>query len=153
MDPLTNPELRRSIADDFRNLIAHHKNKLPYEKLPNDWLSVGFGFDLKIVLEWNNPEASFQAQFVNPAKRYFQLDTPKPEENKPLLLCFEIDKKDRGNWLINIESKMNDDELSIPTYLKTTIYENNGLPNETKHTNLIALSDLEKNTNIYEINY
>lgn len=153
IDPSKDPQLGKSVADDFRNLLAHHKNKLPYHKLPNDWLSVGFDFDVKIVLEWNNPEASFKAQFVNPSKRYFQLESPKKEENKPLRFCFEIDKRDRGNWLVNIENKVTNDELSIPTYLKATIYKNYGLPNETKETSLIALNDLEKNTNIYDIIY
>jgi|GEM_PF-6300079 len=153
IDPSKNPELGKSIADDFRNLLAHHKSKLPYQKLPNDWLSVGFDFDVKIVLEWNNPEASFKAQFVNPTKRYYQLDSPKKEDDKPLRFCFEIDKKDRGNWLVNIENNVTDDELSIPTYLKATIIKNYGLPNETKETSLIAINDLEKNTNIYDIIY
>ena len=148
-----NSSLTKTLTHDLRNLIAHRKNKLPYQRLPNDWLASGFDFDTKIALEWNNPEAAFQVQFVNPSKRYFNISKPKKEGKEPLLIDFKIDKNDRGDWLINLKNNLAEDELPVPTYMKLTVYKNYGLINESRETKIIDMNTLQNKMNIYQLSY
>lgn len=136
------------IFNEFRHLIANHKRKISYKNIPNEFMSVNFSKDVRIVLEYTNPLAEFEVQFVSPSKKYYTWQHTY-FQNKDLieqevaqgfaLKEFIIEDSDKGNWLVNIKST-NTQDIAIPTLLKYTLYQNYGLPNEKKIVKIVNLA-------------
>lgn len=102
---------------------------------------------VRIVLEWNNSEAEFDLQFVNPENRFFiwshtrenNLERINDEKAKGYSMQqFLLDESIPGGWKININYKGN--KGYDPTYLKTTIYKNYGTASEEKVLQVFKLT-------------
>jgi tetratricopeptide (TPR) repeat protein len=137
------------IFNEFRHLIANHKSKIDFRGIPNEFLSVNFKKDVRIVLEYTNPLAEFEVQFVSPNKKYFTWrhaafnneDLIEDEISRGYAIKeFTIEDEDFGNWLVNVKS-IDGDTGAIPTLLKYTIYQDYGLPTETKKIKVINLAN------------
>ena len=130
-------------------MIKHHKSNIDFEDLPNSLLSLDYKKDVRVVLEWNQPGVEFDVQFVNPDNKYYNFSHTKLI-NKSLLEReisegifmkeFIIEDGEKGRWLINIRYE-GQKSTKIPVFLKYTLYQNYGLPNET---NSIKVLQLEK---------
>ena len=137
------------VFNEFRSLIAHHKNKIDYKTLPSEFMVAGFKKDVRIVLEYTNPQSEFEVQFVSPSKKYFtwqhtyfdNADLIAQEIEKGFALKeFILEDNDYGNWIVNVR-QTNDAETATPTYLKYTIYKDYGTPQETKKVKVVDLSN------------
>ncbi|MAN58929.1 MAG: hypothetical protein CMC08_03740 [Flavobacteriaceae bacterium] len=137
------------VFNEFRHLIANHKSKIDFRGIPNEFLSVNFKKDIRIVLEYTNPLAEFEVQFVSPTKKYFTWrhsafyneDVIEDEISKGYAIKeFTIEDADFGNWLVNVKS-IDGNTGAIPTLLKYTIYQDYGLPTETKEIKVINLAN------------
>lgn len=136
--------------NEMLHLLAFHKNKVPYETLPNDFLATKLNEDIRIVLEWNTPAKDFETQFVSPDNKFFIWNHTK-FPNKELLeqeatQGFAIkeqlvDEKSKGMWRVNIRYYDEDPENN-PTFLKYTLYQNYGQPNETQEIKVFNLAKL-----------
>ena len=125
----------------------------------NDWRN--FGFDYRIIFDWNDPAVEFNVQFVDPKNKYYNWSHTILDD-KDLLEDelnygynteeFIIEKSDRGKWIINIENYSIQDE-SNPTYLKYTVFKNYGRPNEIKKTEVINLNKLKQKVNLDVLRY
>ena len=125
----------------------------------NDWRN--FGFDYRIVFDWNDPAVEFNVQFVGPKKKYYDWSHTVLDD-KDLLEDelnygynteeFIIEKSDKGKWLINIENYTIQDE-SNPTYIKYTVFKNYGRPNEIKKVEVIDLNKLKQKITLDVLNY
>ncbi len=134
--------------NELRHLLAFHKSKVPFQTLPNDFLSAKLKQDIRIVLQWNNPSTDFEAQFVNPDSKFFiwnhtkfdNTDLLKEEVTQGYAMKeYVVDEKSKGNWRVNIRA-LEEEPQKNPTYLKYTLYRNYGLPTETKEVKVINLS-------------
>jgi tetratricopeptide (TPR) repeat protein len=137
------------IFNEFRHLIANHKSKIDYSNIPNEFLSVNFKKDVRIVLEYTNPQAEFEVQFVSPKKKYYtwrhtsfdNKDLMEDEIAKGFALKeFIIEDANYGNWLVNVKN-VNGSAEGIPTLLKYTLYQNYGLPTEKKEVKVLNLAN------------
>jgi tetratricopeptide (TPR) repeat protein len=134
--------------NEMLHLLAFHKNKVPYETLPNDFLASKLKEDIRMVLEWNTPAKDFEAQFVSPDNKFFIWNHTK-FTNKELLeqevaqgFAMKeqlVDEKSKGIWRVNIRY-FDEDPENNPTYLKYTLYQNYGQPNETKKIKVVNLA-------------
>ena len=125
----------------------------------NDWRN--FGFDYRIIFDWNDPAVEFNVQFVDPKNKYYNWSHTVLDD-KDLLEDelnygynteeFIIEKSDRGEWIINIENYSIQDE-SNPTYIKYTVFKNYGRPNEIKKTEVINLNKLKQKVNLDILRY
>ncbi|WP_081740446.1 carboxypeptidase-like regulatory domain-containing protein [Aquimarina pacifica] len=139
-------EVRKQVESELRHLTNHYRSYLPKEEIPIEFLNVK-GMPVRIVFDWNDPQAEFEFQFVNPQKKYEKW-THSFEKNKELLLEevkhgitskeFMVDESMSGEWIINVQSYGEVSQLN-PTFMKYTIYRNYGLVNETKTVKLIKL--------------
>ena len=128
--------LEKPLKSELSRLIALHKDKIDFARLPNQWLRVGFNIDLRMVIDWTDRNVPFEFQFVNPQKKFFKW-THTLDQNKERLVSeqengyqteeFIIDDAPSGNWLVNIQYLGEEDHITIPPYLKYTIYRNYGL--------------------------
>ena len=125
----------------------------------NDWKN--FGYDYRIIFDWNDPAVEFNVQFVDPKNKYYNWSHTVLDD-KDLLEDelnygynteeFIIEKSDRGKWIINIENYSIQDE-SNPTYIKYTVFKNYGRPNEIKKTEVINLNKLKQKVNLDILRY
>lgn len=148
-----NPELDftalAKIADnEIRSLIRKKRSELETSKIEVKHLKLP-ELDARIIFDWNNPDAEFELQFVNPSKRFFKWEHTRnnPERIKDELVngyCqeeFEIDGGDKGKWLITAKYLGNrtsgNDE---PTFLKCSVQYNFGKPSERIEEYILRLS-------------
>lgn len=144
--------LQKTITNDFKNLINHHKSKLNTAGVNPKYLKP-VKHKARIVFEWNSPEIEFDLQIVNPQKRFFTWEHTRSKAAERIaeekqqgfgLEEFYITSSDVGEWLFNIKYFGTNDRASIPSYLKVTIYNDFGLPNETIETKVIRLTETGK---------
>ncbi len=141
--------LQQPITSELQYLLAKHRSKVDYSNIHADYLRVDFKYDLRIVFDWNDPNAEFEIQFVNPKNKFFKW-SQTIFDNKERMIDgitkgyhteeFIIDEDEAGEWIINIES-LNEEPQLNPTYLKYTVFRNYGLANETKKVKVINLND------------
>ena len=142
--------------NEFRHLLAFHKAKVPFQKLPNEMLSLDYKHDIRIVFEWSQPNVDFDIQFVSPDRKFFNWTHTK-FDNKDIIHReindgyaikeHIIDDADKGTWMINMEF-LEYEKPKNPTYLKYTVFQDYGLPSETKTTKIIPMKDLQTKVTI-----
>ncbi|SNR65712.1 CarboxypepD_reg-like domain-containing protein [Maribacter sedimenticola] len=131
------------------NLMALHADQLSIsseERIDGD---IG---GIRILFEWNNSEAEFDLQFVNPQARYFTWSHSLENESERIYdekikgySCkqFLIDETQEGVWKVNLKYLGN--KGFDPTYLKTTVYYDYGRPSQKETIQITEMS--EKNIN------
>jgi tetratricopeptide (TPR) repeat protein len=106
----------------------------------------------RIVIEWNDSDASFELQFVNPQKKFFKWIHTKESDGLRLfnekkqgfnIEEFLLDDTNRGEWIINIESKLQKNHKT-PIAVKYTVFKNYGKLTETSQTKVITLNNLKE---------
>ena len=152
--------LKQTINTEYKNLVALHSSSLVTANIP-DFYKKNAEYDTRIVFEWSHFNAEFDLQIVNPQRRYFTWSHTKKEESSRFikeasqgygLEEFFITKKDKGEWLFNITYYgKNTGNNSLPTYLKITVYNHYGKPNQTKVESVKELNDLNKKETILNL--
>lgn len=133
--------------NEFRHLLAFHKPSVPFQTLPNEMLTVGYKQDIRIVVEWTEAPVDFDLQFVSPDNKFFVWSHTKfsnqkqiEDEVKTGYAVKEqiIDDAKTGKWLVNLQY-FEMEQLKNPTYLKYTVFQDYGLPTETKSMKIVPL--------------
>ena len=113
----------------------------------------------RLVFEWNDSEAEFNLQFVNPNNQFYTWEHSLKDSPELIQLekslgysCSEylIDNFFSGIWKVNIDYFGN--KSLTPTYLKTTIYHNYGSPNQTREIRVFKLDVKNINRELFSIN-
>ena len=142
--------------NELRHLLAFHKNKVSFEKLPNELLGLNFKKDIRIVFEWTQADVDFEVQFVSPERKFFNWTHTKFESKSTLqeevslgyaLKEHIIDDAQAGPWIVNMQF-LSSEKPKNPTYLKYTVFQDYGLPTQTKNTKIIAMKDLQTKVTI-----
>ncbi len=139
-------EVQKQVKSELQYLLNHHRLHIPYNDIPTELLVVK-GVPVRIVFDWNDPQAEFEFQFVTPEKKY-QKWVRRFDDSKESMMQevkhgitskeFIVDNSVPGEWRVNIQSY--DDVSKVnPTFMKYTIYRNFGLPEETKEVKFIKL--------------
>ena len=142
--------------NELRQLLAFYKNKVPFEKLPNELLSLNYKKDIRIVFEWTQPDVDFDVQFVSPERKFFNWTHTRFESKNVLqeevslgyaVKEHIIDDAQTGPWIVNMQF-LSTERPKNPTYLKYTVFQDYGLPTQTKNTKIIAMKDLQNKVTI-----
>jgi tetratricopeptide (TPR) repeat protein len=142
--------------NEFRHLLAFHKSNVPFQKLPNEMLSLDFKHDIRILFEWTQANVDFDIQFVSPDRKFFNWTHTKfttksllqEEINQGFAIKEHIiDDADKGPWIINMEFLENEKPKN-PTFLKYTVFQDYGMPTEKKKTKVITMKDLQTKVTI-----
>ncbi len=143
---------------EFNNLIALHgrdifsKNEVKKSVLEEDFNGT------RLVFEWNDSEAEFELQFVNPENRYYTIkhaliaDADRIRDEKLLgYSCeeFLIDESLPGTWQVN--AKYLGNKKLTPTYLKATMYYDYGGASQRKETKIFKLGLRNVNQELFKI--
>jgi hypothetical protein len=112
----------------------------------------------RLVFEWNDSEAEFELQFVNPQNKFFTWEHSLManserirEEKIKGYSCQEylIDEALQGTWQIN--SKYFGNKSLTPTYLKATIYYNYGTKAQRHETKVYKLQLKDVNQQLFTV--
>ena len=143
---------------ELNNLIAL-KGKELLSKRELKKLVLDDEFDgTRLVFEWNDSEAEFELQFVNPEGNYFKsehslmADADRIKDEKISGFATEeylIDDSIRGVWQVN--AKYFGNKSLTPTYLKATIYHNYGSASQRKETKVFKLSLRDINQQLFTV--
>ncbi|WP_457619226.1 carboxypeptidase-like regulatory domain-containing protein [Lutibacter sp.] len=142
--------IQKVITNEMRGLILRHKDKLDLSGIPEFYLN-DVDYDARIVVEYNDNEAEFELQFVNPQKKFFSWSHTKAVNEMRLYEEkdqgfnteeFLLVDAEKGQWQINIESEMN--QHKKPIVLKYTVYKNYGKASETKEVRVIILNAIKE---------
>ncbi|WP_420399433.1 carboxypeptidase-like regulatory domain-containing protein [Flagellimonas sp.] len=148
-----------SVMDkDFSNLLVLNGSKL--SKLVGKGIGNSDNFDgTRLVFEWNDGEAEFEIQFVDPNGQYFtwahSLDADPNRITKEKQVGFSseeylIYKPLNGTWKVNIKYLGN--KQLTPAYLKTTVYHNFNTKNQTKEIKVFKLRARDVNQQLFALN-
>jgi hypothetical protein len=134
------------IDREFNNLLSLKGKKL-LDKQNLKEVILDDEFDgTRLVFEWNDSEAEFELQFVNPEGNYYKsehsllADANRIRDEKISGFSSEeyfIDDSLKGVWQVNVKYFGN--KRLTPTYLKTTIYYNYGSASQRKETKVFKL--------------
>lgn len=112
----------------------------------------------RLVFEWNDNQAEFELQFVNPEGDYFKSEHSMQasmdrivEKRMAGFSCEEhfIDESLPGRWQININYLGN--KSLTPTYLKVDIYRNYGYATQSKETKVFKLHLRNVNQELFKL--
>jgi tetratricopeptide (TPR) repeat protein len=113
----------------------------------------------RVVVEWNDSEAEFDLQFVNPEGQYtFWKHTYAEMEERIMdekdngysMAEFVIDENLPGTWTVNAIYRGN--KSLSPTYLKVTTYVNYGERSQQKDVQTFRLQLKDVNQRLFSLN-
>lgn len=122
----------------------HHNNKNSNSSLkftPKHTSKNDFSKDIRLVIEWNNPDTSFNINFNNNSKDsfLFKYDHEKSKEkDKPLIEEFFISDLGKHKWDIDLTYFGNKEKKA--TSFKVTCYYNWGKQDELKKIKTFLLN-------------
>ncbi len=113
---------------------------------------------VRLVFEWNDDQADFELQFVNPQKKFFKWSTPYDPQMasqanaapKSSIVDYFIDDSMPGNWQVNIKYRGN--VSGAPIYLKVTTYFNYGEKNQREKTEVFRVALKNANQKLFDFN-
>lgn len=140
--------ISKTLNRELRNLIFRHKSSLNLSTVPEKFMN-NVKYNVRLLFEWNDPEAEFNLQFVNPQKRYFNWEHNREgsgERMKDEIIngyCSEefefYGEGVQGTWILNATYLGNlESTNTTPLVLKCTIYQNFGYPNQTKENIVVS---------------
>lgn len=112
----------------------------------------------RLVFEWNDGEAEFELQFVNPEGYYFKTehslfaDGERVREQKILGFTTEeflIDESMPGTWQVNVKYLGN--KRLTPSYLKAVIYYDFGKQSQRKETKVFKMGLKNVNQKLFTL--
>ena len=139
------------IKIESHNLLALNKTDLSSEV---KGIEETLGFNpIRVVLEWNNGEAEFDMQCMNPPNYYSWkhsfASNPEPIRDEKIQgyssKQFYLNQELGGKWRFNLKYLGN--KSFEPTYLKTTTYFDYGKPSQRKELKVFRL--LKENVNMH----
>ncbi len=112
----------------------------------------------RLVFEWNDGEAEFELQFVNPDNQYYKWKHTLADNSEIIQREKEygysvmeqvIDDNFPGLWRVNVNYFGN--KSLTPTYLKATVYHNFGTDLQQKETMAFKLSLKNVNQELFTV--
>ena len=144
---------------EYNNLLALHKDEIMDSKKANTIYVAEEDFKgTRLVFEWNDSEAEFDLQFVNPGNRYYTWNHSISENPDTIYREKEygfntteylLDGSLPGTWSVNVTYLGN--KSLTPTFLKATIYYNYGTSLQRKEVKTIKLSLKNVNQELFKI--
>lgn len=138
----------KNINNEMRHLILNHKSELTLIGVPKEYYN-HVQYDARIVFDWNDRDADFELQFVNPKKKFFTWSHTKNKNASRIIREnsqgfnaeeFLLTGVGKGEWIINIESNIKNKK--DPIAVKYTVFKNFGKANETIESKLLLLNDI-----------
>lgn len=147
------------ISREFNNLLALEKNEVLQAGKAKKLFVADEDFNgTRLVFEWNDGEAEFDLQFVNPENQYYKwkhnmFDNPEVIEREKdfgyNVKEYLVDGSLPGTWQVNVNYLGN--KSLTPTYLKATIYYDYGSRTQRKEVQVFKLTLKNVNQELFKL--
>lgn len=147
------------IKREYNNLLTLHRGKFLDSKKSSELFIMPEDFrGTRLVFEWNDGEAEFHLQFVNPGDQYFTFKHSLAENSELIMREkmqgystseYLIDDSLPGRWKVNATYLGN--KSLTPSYLKATVYYNYGTSAQRKEIMLFKLDIKGRNVALFEL--
>jgi hypothetical protein len=147
------------IQREYNNLLALHKNEIMDSKKSKKVYVAEEDFKgTRLVFEWNDSEAEFDLQFVNPSNQYFKWKHSLADNSETIYkekdfgfntTEYLLDGALPGTWQVNVNYLGN--KSLTPTFLKATVYYNYGTKNQRKEVKTFKLSLKNVNQELFKV--
>ena len=144
---------------EFNNLLTLNKNAVLESTKANTLYIAKEDFKgTRLVFEWNDSEAEFDLQFVNPGNQYYTWKHNLVENAERIygekdygynVTEYLLDGSLPGTWSVNVNYLGN--KSLTPTYLKATVYYDYGSKSQRKEIRVFKLSLKNVNQELYKI--
>lgn len=144
---------------EFNNLLSLEKDAVVEKRKQNKLFVAKNDFDgTRVVFEWNDGEAEFELQFVNPGKQYHTWKHSLADNAEGIAreksygyntMEELIDASLPGTWQVNVIYLGN--KSLTPTYLKASVYYNYGEISQLKEVKLFKLSIKNVNQELFKL--
>ena len=144
---------------EYNNLLALHKNEIMDSKKSKKIYVAEEDFKgTRLVFEWNDSEAEFDLQFVNPSSQYYMWKHSLADNADVIyrekdfgynITEYLLDGSLPGTWQVNINYSGN--KSLTPTFLKATVYYNYGTSAQRKEVKTFKLSLKNVNQELFKI--
>lgn len=156
MLPIDSMELGIIMKREIKNLFKLENSTL---KIKNRKKYEEDDFSTRLVFEWNDSEAEFDLQFVNPDNQYFNWKHTLAEMPERIrsekkfgysMADFILDDELPGIWKVNATYHGN--KQLTPSYVKVTIYRNYGSKLQSKEIKVYRLGTKGANQHLFDFN-
>ena len=147
------------ISREFNNLLMLNKDAVVEGRKAKKLFVAEEEFNgTRLVFEWNDGEAEFDLQFVNPENQYYKwkhnmFDSPDAIESEKNfgynVKEYLVDGSLPGTWQVNINYQGN--KSLTPTYLKATIYYDYGSITQRKEVKVFKLTLKNVNQELFKL--
>lgn len=154
-----NIEFDKIVKREYKGFLRQHGKELFHNRSSKKKMeSTVEIYNTRLVFEWNDAEAEFELQFVNPEGKYFNIENSlfaDPERIRSQKIggyAIEehlIDDSMLGEWQVNVNYLGN--KSLTPTYLKATVYTNYGSDSQHKEVKLFKLRLKNVNQKLFTI--
>ncbi len=144
---------------EFNNLLVLNRNALVNSTKSAKLYAAQDEFEsTRLVFEWNDSEAEFDLQFVNPENQYYTwqhslMDNPETVYREKdfgyNVSEYLLDGSLPGTWGVNVKYLGN--KSLTPTYLKATVYYNYGSSSQRKETKVFKLTLKDVNQELFKV--
>ncbi len=144
---------------EFNNLLSLNRNTvITAQKSSKLYVAQEEFESTRLVFEWNDSEAEFDLQFVNPENQYYTwqhslMDNPETVYREKdfgyNVTEYLLDGSLPGTWGVNMKYLGN--KSLTPTYLKTTVYYNYGSSSQRKETKVFKLTLKDVNQELFKV--
>ena len=154
MLPVDSMELGMIMKREVNNLFTLENSTLKIKKRKKDKEE---DFATRLVFEWNDSEAEFNLQFVNPSNQYFNWKHTLSEMPERIqsekkfgysMAEFMLDDELPGIWKVNATYHGN--KQVTPSYLKVTVYQNYGSKLQSKDVKVFKLGTKGVNQYLFD---
>ncbi len=153
--------ISKTVTREVKNLVFRHKGKLNTSGVPSHLMN-NVKYNVRLVFEWNDPEAEFELQFVNPQKRYFNWEhntlSAAERMKDEILNGYSSEEFEfygdgvEGKWILNA-TYLNHVNVTnqVPLVLKCTLYQNFGYPDQTSREITVFFSETNQTKTLAEL--
>ena len=144
---------------EFNNLLTLESGEILSKRQQRELETAEADFEgTRLVFEWNDGEAEFEIQFVNPEGHYYKTehslfaDGERIREQKILGYTTEeflIEESMPGTWQVNVKYLGN--KRLTPSYLKAVVYHNYGTPAQRKETKVFKMGLKDVNQQLFTL--
>lgn len=145
---------------EYNNLLYLNKNAVVDRQKASSLYVAEEEFEgTRLVFEWNDSEAEFELQFVNPGDQYYTWKHSLADNSRLISLEkasgysvaeYLLDGSLPGEWDVNLKYLGN--KSLTPSYLKVTIYQNYGTRSQNKEVRVYRLQLKEANQGLFRLN-
>ncbi|MEM1260147.1 MAG: TonB-dependent receptor plug domain-containing protein [Bacteroidota bacterium] len=147
------------INREFNNLLALEGRSVVQSAKQRRGIALKEEFEgTRLVFEWNDGEAEFELQFVNPENQYYIWKHTMADNEETIqrekqygynTKEYLVDNSFPGLWKVNVNYLGN--KSLTPTYLKATVYHNFGTKSQRKEVQVFKLGLKNMNQELFRL--